>query len=183
MLTTLGPSPIVIVMRHARPIFLASWMNTRPRRRVESQKIRRVEGRWVIQERRWLPVSALDSALQVPEPEVIESYRDSLSPPDWTTRSLCAKMPIWESDPLFHGVEIREAPALLIAATNTARLICARCPVAVLCLTDALINDERYGVWGGTSGRQREKLRGRLAAGETVAKLVDECLPVRELTA
>jgi hypothetical protein len=34
----------------------------------------------------------------------------------------------------------------------------------------------RYGVWGGTSGKQREKMRTRMAEGETIEGLVGECL-------
>jgi len=49
--------------------------------------------------------------------------------------------------------------------SGPARAVCARCPVRVECLTWALLNDERHGVWGATSPPQRTRLR--LEAGRT----------------
>ena len=46
-------------------------------------------------------------------------------------------------------------------STIEAKRICARCPVEIECLEYALVNDERFGVWGGTSERTRLKLRKR----------------------
>lgn len=42
---------------------------------------------------------------------------------------------------------------------KAARRICARCPVTAECLAYALDNDERFGVWGGKSERERRRLR------------------------
>ncbi len=42
-----------------------------------------------------------------------------------------------------------------------ARKVCAGCPVKVECLEYALANDERFGIWGGLSERERRKLRRR----------------------
>lgn len=39
--------------------------------------------------------------------------------------------------------------------------ICETCPVATQCLEHALTNDERYGVWGGTTPNEREQMRSR----------------------
>lgn len=36
-----------------------------------------------------------------------------------------------------------------LAVRESAILICAGCPVQALCLSQALENRERYGVWGG----------------------------------
>lgn len=105
-----------------------------------------------------------------------QSRGPSFSPPAWMERGLCAQLPPKESDALFFGVEHREAPGTLIAAVMAARRICTRCPVLATCLTYALVNDERYGIRGATSGRQREKLRVRLAGGADVGELVVECL-------
>lgn len=45
------------------------------------------------------------------------------------------------------------------AGVDAARAVCARCPVRVDCLEYALDNDEHYGVWGGTSERERRRMR------------------------
>ena len=39
------------------------------------------------------------------------------------------------------------------------KAICAECPVRAECLEHAVINNERHGVWGGLSPRQRQPLR------------------------
>jgi WhiB family redox-sensing transcriptional regulator len=45
-----------------------------------------------------------------------------------------------------------------------ARAVCSTCPVRVECLDHALDNDERLGVWGGTSRLERRHLRLRRRA-------------------
>jgi WhiB family redox-sensing transcriptional regulator len=42
-----------------------------------------------------------------------------------------------------------------------AKAICARCPVIGPCAAYAVQHDERYGVWGGLSERERAALRLR----------------------
>lgn len=42
---------------------------------------------------------------------------------------------------------------------HPARKVCAACPVKTQCLDHALANDERFGFWGGTSEKQRRKMR------------------------
>lgn len=49
---------------------------------------------------------------------------------------------------------------------NTAKKVCQECPVQVECLEYALVNNERYGIWGGRSPNERKKLlRQRRLAG------------------
>ena len=45
------------------------------------------------------------------------------------------------------------------AGVAVARRVCARCPVRVQCLDYALSEGVTHGVWGGTSDRERQKLR------------------------
>jgi WhiB family redox-sensing transcriptional regulator len=44
-------------------------------------------------------------------------------------------------------------------STRDAKKICASCDVRAQCLEYALHNDERFGIWGGLSERERRKLR------------------------
>ncbi|WP_336248754.1 WhiB family transcriptional regulator [Stomatohabitans albus] len=44
-------------------------------------------------------------------------------------------------------------------STREAKRICALCDVANECLAYALANDERFGIWGGKSERERRRLK------------------------
>ncbi|HIW99045.1 MAG TPA: WhiB family transcriptional regulator [Candidatus Nesterenkonia stercoripullorum] len=46
-------------------------------------------------------------------------------------------------------------------STRDAKKVCAACTVRSECLDYALGNDERFGIWGGLSERERRKLRKR----------------------
>ena len=46
-------------------------------------------------------------------------------------------------------------------STRDAKKICSGCEVRDQCLEYALSNDERFGIWGGLSERERRKLRKR----------------------
>jgi len=66
-------------------------------------------------------------------------------------------------------------------STRLAKRVCRRCPVRRDCLRFAMEHSEKFGVWGGTSERERRHLRARfgddadaavvfaLRAGEDVA--------------
>ena len=42
---------------------------------------------------------------------------------------------------------------------DEARKVCASCPVSAECLDYALTSNERFGVWAGTTRRQRREMR------------------------
>jgi WhiB family redox-sensing transcriptional regulator len=42
-----------------------------------------------------------------------------------------------------------------------ARAVCATCTVRGECLDDAVVNDTKFGIWGGLSERQRQAVRRR----------------------
>lgn len=44
-------------------------------------------------------------------------------------------------------------------STRDAKRICTTCEVKAQCLDYALANDERFGIWGGLSERERRRLR------------------------
>jgi WhiB family redox-sensing transcriptional regulator len=46
-------------------------------------------------------------------------------------------------------------------STRDAKRICAGCDVRAQCLEFALANDQRFGIWGGLSERERRKLKKR----------------------
>jgi WhiB family redox-sensing transcriptional regulator len=67
----------------------------------------------------------------------------------WQTDSLCA-----QTDPEAFFPEKG-------GSTRDAKKICSSCEVRSQCLQYALENDERFGIWGGLSERERRKLRKR----------------------
>ncbi|GAA1647747.1 WhiB family transcriptional regulator [Microbacterium flavum] len=46
-------------------------------------------------------------------------------------------------------------------STRDAKRICTSCDVRDQCLEYALKNDERFGIWGGLSERERRKVKRR----------------------
>ncbi len=67
----------------------------------------------------------------------------------WQERALCA-----ETDPEAFFPEKG-------GSTREAKKICTGCEVKLECLEYALGNDERFGIWGGLSERERRRLRRR----------------------
>ena len=66
---------------------------------------------------------------------------------DWQERALCA-----ETDPESFFPEKG-------GSTREAKRICSGCEVRAECLEYALAHDERFGIWGGLSERERRKLK------------------------
>lgn len=69
------------------------------------------------------------------------------NPLAWQADSLCA-----QTDPEAFFPEKG-------GSTRDAKRICTTCEVKAQCLEYALANDERFGIWGGLSERERRKLR------------------------
>ncbi len=65
----------------------------------------------------------------------------------WQERALCA-----QSDPEAFFPEKG-------GSTREAKRVCASCEVRVECLEYALMHDERFGIWGGLSERERRRLK------------------------
>jgi WhiB family transcriptional regulator, redox-sensing transcriptional regulator len=68
---------------------------------------------------------------------------------DWHERALCA-----QTDPEAFFPEKG-------GSTREAKKICTGCEVRAECLTYALGHDERFGIWGGLSERERRRLKRR----------------------
>ena len=67
----------------------------------------------------------------------------------WQERALCA-----QTDPEAFFPEKG-------GSTREAKKVCASCDVRSECLDYALAHDERFGIWGGLSERERRKLKRR----------------------
>jgi len=68
----------------------------------------------------------------------------------WQERALCA-----QTDPEAFFPEKG-------GSTREAKKVCTGCDVRSECLEYALANDERFGIWGGLSERERRKLKRRV---------------------
>jgi WhiB family redox-sensing transcriptional regulator len=71
--------------------------------------------------------------------------------PEWQERALCA-----QTDPEAFFPEKG-------GSTREAKRICQGCDVRAECLDYALAHDERFGIWGGLSERERRRLRREAA--------------------
>ena len=67
--------------------------------------------------------------------------------PTWQERALCA-----QTDPEAFFPEKG-------GSTREAKRICTTCEVRSECLEYALEHDERFGIWGGLSERERRRLK------------------------
>lgn len=67
----------------------------------------------------------------------------------WQERALCA-----QTDPEAFFPEKG-------GSTREAKRVCTSCEVRAECLEYALEHDERFGIWGGLSERERRKLKRR----------------------
>ena len=68
---------------------------------------------------------------------------------DWQERALCA-----QTDPEAFFPEKG-------GSTREAKRICSGCEVRAECLEYALAHDERFGIWGGLSERERRRHKRR----------------------
>jgi WhiB family redox-sensing transcriptional regulator len=67
----------------------------------------------------------------------------------------------WQSDSLCAQTDPEAFFPEKGGSTREAKKICGSCEVRDRCLEYALENDERFGIWGGLSERERRKLRKR----------------------
>jgi WhiB family redox-sensing transcriptional regulator len=78
--------------------------------------------------------------------EVLDAL-DEVEHQEWQDRALCA-----ETDPEAFFPEKG-------GSTREAKRICSGCEVRSQCLEYALAHDERFGIWGGLSERERRRLK------------------------
>lgn len=83
---------------------------------------------------------------------VVDQEREGLAAElEWQERALCA-----QTDPESFFPEKG-------GSTREAKRTCMSCEVRVECLDYALANDERFGIWGGLSERERRRVKKRAA--------------------
>ena len=73
---------------------------------------------------------------------------------DWMLAAACLGRP-----DLFFAPDESETRSERRRREAAAKSVCARCPVRSDCLADALASDERFGIWGGLTERERRSLR------------------------
>jgi WhiB family redox-sensing transcriptional regulator len=88
----------------------------------------------------------VEEADDVQDLEVLDGDTGALM---WQERALCA-----QTDPEAFFPEKG-------GSTREAKRVCLSCDVRGECLEYALFNDERFGIWGGLSERERRKLKKR----------------------
>ncbi|MBB5955158.1 WhiB family redox-sensing transcriptional regulator [Saccharothrix tamanrassetensis] len=91
----------------------------------------------------------VDGDAPAQEPVVFTDLFDATDEQDWQERALCA-----QTDPEAFFPEKG-------GSTREAKRICLGCEVRSECLEYALQHDERFGIWGGLSERERRKLKKR----------------------
>ena len=96
--------------------------------------------------RRWR-ADLMERIVQMHELLLVDLGEDS--GPAWRAHALCA-----QTDPEAFFPEKG-------GSTREAKKVCQACPVRGECLEYALTHDERFGIWGGLSERERRKLRRR----------------------
>lgn len=70
----------------------------------------------------------------------------------------------WEKEALCRGKDNQiffpdEAQTMTAKKVKTAKAICKTCSVRAECLFTSIMNDERFGIWGGFSPRERSSIR------------------------
>lgn len=91
-----------------------------------------------------LPAYGFYNHPKVPLSQLVYDLGDDLK---WQEYALCA-----QTDPELFFPEKG-------GSTREAKRVCTNCDVRVECLAYALDKDERFGIWGGLSERERRRLK------------------------
>ena len=92
----------------------------------------------------------MTEAITVPATGIFGFAVDEAEEPGWQERALCA-----QTDPEAFFPEKG-------GSTREAKRICTGCEVRGECLEYALEHDERFGIWGGLSERERRRVKRRV---------------------
>ncbi|HVA61312.1 MAG TPA: WhiB family transcriptional regulator [Mycobacteriales bacterium] len=86
-------------------------------------------------------------AAEVPRGDTVSDLPEDAAELAWRGDALCA-----ETDPEAFFPEKG-------GSTREAKRVCVGCEVRGACLEYALAHDERFGIWGGLSERERRRLK------------------------
>ena len=111
------------------------------------------------------------SSFSRPSLTLLSSYSDVAEPPAWGSSSFAGEPAgdeAWRLDALCAETDPEAFFPEKGGSTRDAKKVCTGCPVRAQCLEFALESDERFGIWGGLSERERRRVRlqrsGRLSA-------------------
>jgi Transcription factor WhiB len=74
-----------------------------------------------------------------------------VAPPEWAEDVACAELELDVVDSMFFPSRGQSGKA--------PRALCATCPVRAECLDYAVVAGEEFGIWGGSSERERRRLK------------------------
>lgn len=100
----------------------------------------------------------------VPRPAEAPALDDALVPDTWQPVPGVVMEPVegelaWQADALCAQTDPEAFFPEKGGSTRDAKRVCAACTVRAECLDYAMANDERFGIWGGLSERERRRLR------------------------
>lgn len=101
------------------------------------------------------------------EPEPYVSWRNHI-------RDLSEALSIWRQDAKCRDLKEGEMiPPRAEQQEYIAKAICTNCPTAVECLYYSLVLKEEFGVWGGTTERDRKAIHKAIAKDQMGTYRVD----------
>jgi WhiB family redox-sensing transcriptional regulator len=127
-------------------------------------------------ERQWVPAHVAISEEITHDQEEPKVYRGLSSLwPEWHAKARC----LGDTGTTFFGSpEPTERPPYTTSDIKKAKEQCAVCPVFETCLRQAINGVEEYGVWAGTTTKERQKyfrlIRKGLATGEQIIEAILE---------
>ena len=78
---------------------------------------------------------------------------------DWQEDAACREY----DNILFFGEDQGESELERQSREGEAKAVCQRCPVAEPCLEFAIETNQKYGIWGGLTDKERASLKRRRA--------------------
>ena len=99
------------------------------------------------------------SKLRVREEGTIQSVVDAADQLDWQEQAACRDY----DNILFFGPDQGESEIEKQAREARAKMVCQGCPVAEPCLEFAMETNQKYGIWGGLTDKERASLKRRRA--------------------